>query len=71
MMSFVDMLAVSYEAQGKPARELIASVMYLIIGGKDLMGAFMVEYSEMYHRFKEQFPIPESEQDSEVLPEGI
>lgn len=40
MMNFIDLLAISYEMRQYPPRKIIACVMYLIIGGKDIMHAF-------------------------------
>ena len=39
-MNFVDIIAMSYESKKYSPRMLIACVMYLIIGGKDIMHAF-------------------------------
>lgn len=39
-MNFLDVIAMSYEAKQYQPRHLIAAVMYLIIGGKDIMHAF-------------------------------
>ena len=51
---------------------LVACVMYLIIGGKDIMHAFQMDYNEMYQSFSEQFPIIDSNSNMQVrLPEGI
>ena len=40
LMSFVDIISLSYEDKKYTPRMLIACVMYLIIGGKDIMCAF-------------------------------
>jgi hypothetical protein len=49
--------------------------MYLLIGGKDIMCAFQIEYREMYQVFQEQFPIihPQDMSNGQGprLPEGI
>jgi len=68
-MNFIDILSISYEAKQYCPRVLVACVMYLIIGGKDIMCAFQMEYQEMYEHFKYQFPITEEEDTN--LPEGI
>lgn len=39
-MNFVDIISMSYEAKKYTQRTLIACVMYLIIGGQDIMCAF-------------------------------
>lgn len=56
-MNFLDAIAMSYEAKKYTPRLIIAAVMYLIIGGKDIMHAFQMEYNEMFSFFKEQLPI--------------
>jgi hypothetical protein len=40
LMDFLDAIAMSYEAKQYSPRLLISAVMYLIIGGKDIMHAF-------------------------------
>jgi|DEB0MinimDraft_12_1074336.scaffolds.fasta_scaffold10417_3 hypothetical protein len=66
-MNFVDMLALSYEARSHCPRILVACAMYLVIGGKDIMCAFPLEYAEMFAAFQDQFPIAADH----ALPEGI
>lgn len=39
-MQFVDILTLSYESKHYSHRTLVACIMYLIIGGKDIMCAF-------------------------------
>jgi hypothetical protein len=74
-MQFVDILSVSYNSKQYSPRELVACVMYLLIGGKDIMCAFQIEYREMYQVFQEQFPIihPQDMSNGQGprLPEGI
>jgi hypothetical protein len=50
-MQFVDIVTISYESKEYSPRTLVACIMYLIIGGKDIMCAFQYEYSEMSHAF--------------------
>jgi len=40
LMNFVDILALSHDARKYCPRMLVACVMYLFIGGKDIMCAF-------------------------------
>ena len=40
LMNYIDLLAISFESKRFNPRILIACVMYLIIGGKDIMCAF-------------------------------
>ena len=72
-MQFVDILSLSYHSRKYSPRVLVACVMYLIIGGKDIMCAFQIEYREMYQVFQEQFPIihPQEINNGSRLPEGI
>ena len=56
-MNFIDILAMSYDSKQYSPRILVACVMYLIIGGKDIMHAFQMDYNEMYESFSNQFPI--------------
>ena len=69
-MQFVDLLAISHESKAYPQRTIIACLMYLIAGGKDIMCAFQIEYKEMPLSFIKQFPIPELN-NHERLPEGV
>ena len=71
-MNYVDILAICYSSKKYSPRMLIACIMYLIIGGKDIMHAFQMDYSEMFQAFEEQFPILDNNSISQVrLPEGI
>ena len=70
LMNFIDILSLSYDARQYCPRKLVACVMYLVIGGKDIMCAFQMEYHEMKDQFQAQFPI-ESEGKETRLPEGI
>jgi hypothetical protein len=72
LMNFIDILVMSYDAKNYPPRLLIAAVMYLIIGGKDIMHAFQMEYNQMSFLFKDQLPILDHSQQSKArLSEGI
>ena len=73
LMNFVDILALSYEGRAFCPRMLVACAMYLVIGGKDIMCAFQLEYAEMYHAFLRQLPIPHANDPAaqQALPEGI
>lgn len=70
LMSFMDVLAMSFEAKKVCPRLLTACVMYVLIGGKDIMCAFQTDYQQMPQEFSANFPIPE-ENTSRRLPEGI
>ena len=50
-MQFIDIITLSGEAKSFSQRKLVACIMYLIIGGKDIMCAFQYEYREMYMAF--------------------
>jgi hypothetical protein len=72
MINFVDIIAISYESKKYTPRQILACVMYLIIGGKEIMHAFQVEYSEMFTHFQDNLPIDQQGQnDQGRLPEGI
>ena len=72
-MQYIDIITISGEMKSFSQRKLVACIMYLIIGGKDIMCAFQYEYREMYMAFQEQFPIIEPSKISTAprLPEGI
>jgi hypothetical protein len=69
-MQFVDLIAISYESREYSPRTLIACLMYLIVGGKDIMCAFQIDYKEMPSSFMKQFPI-QGLSTNERLPEGV
>jgi hypothetical protein len=72
-MQFVDIVTLSYESKAYSHRTLVACIMYLIIGGKDIMCAFQYEYNEMRSAFQDQFPIikPSEIASAPRIPEGI
>ena len=60
-MQFVDLMAIDYDQKQFDSKQIILSTLYLLIGGKDLMAAFNIDYNLMYETFigKDQFPIEE------------
>ena len=70
MMNFIDLIAMSYEAKQYPPRVIVASVMYLFIGGKEIMCAFPLEYAQMSQEFEHGLPI-NCPGNQTRLPEGI
>ena len=50
-MQFVDILSISYNSKQYSPREMVACIMYLLIGGKDIMCAFQIDYREMFSAF--------------------
>lgn len=72
LMNYIDIVSMSVEAKQFSPRILIACVMYLIIGGKDIMHAFQMDYSEMCFEFKDHLPIIEhGDTTAQRQPEGI
>ena len=71
-MNFIDALTIDYRSKEFNPRKLIACIMYLIIGGKDIMCAFQMEYHEMEGQFMTQFPIVKLDSPTpKRLPEGV
>ena len=63
-LQFIDMIAMDFDQKQFEPKILVASLMYLIIGGKDLMAAFDIEYNLMYENFivrENGFPILEDD----------
>lgn len=50
-MQFSDIVSLHYESKKYSQRMLTACIMYLILGGKDIMCAFQIEYKQMYQEF--------------------
>ena len=46
-MQFTDAVAMDSASHKFTPRHLIAAIMYLILGGKDIMCAFQFEYKDM------------------------
>ena len=51
LMQFVDIIAISYESKRYSHRMIIACLMYIIIGGKEIMCAFQIDYPDMLRSF--------------------
>jgi hypothetical protein len=51
VMQFTDAVAIDAASHKYLPRHLIAAIMYLILGGKDIMCAFQFEYKDMHAVF--------------------
>ena len=63
-LQFTDMISMDFDQKQFEPQMLVASLMYLIIGGKDLMAAFDIDYNLMYENFivrENGFPILEDD----------
>jgi len=73
-MNFIDIVSMDYESKKYSQRILVACLMYLFLGGKDIMCAFQFEYKQMFQAFQNNFPIPNRDHvptQHNRLPEGI
>jgi hypothetical protein len=61
LMQFIDLVALDPSSYAHEPLILVASCMYLMLGGKDVMGTFNFDYNLFHERFLSptgQFPIP-------------
>ena len=59
-MQFVDIISIDHKSKQFAPKLLIASLLYLMIGGKDIMAAFNFDYNQMIEIFliNKEFPVP-------------
>lgn len=68
LMRFIDLVAMDPSSYAHEPLILVASCMYLMLGGKDVMGTFNFEYTLFQEKFLSsngQFPIPTPQTSSE------
>jgi len=72
-MSFVDIVFLSYASKNFKPRILIASIMYIMIGSREILGAFEMDFKEMTHMIsKDYLPILTGEAgEDQKLPTGV
>jgi len=56
-MQFVDLIAISPISKNFDDLMLAISTLYVVIGSKDLMGAFNYEFNMLFDNFLHSFPI--------------
>jgi len=57
LMQFVDLIAISPISKNFDDLMLAISTLYVVIGSKDLMGAFNYEFNMLFDNFLHSFPI--------------
>jgi hypothetical protein len=57
MTNFIDAIAIDYESNSHRPRELIAAVLYLVIGGPQSIGVF-ADYAQIALNFRTNPPVP-------------
>ena len=50
-MQFIDLISIDFKHLEYSDETVLASILYLILGGRDVMGAFNFEYEHMFSTF--------------------
>ena len=64
MMQIADLISISSTGKQFDDQFMAVSLLYIVIGSKDIMGAFNVSYNALYELFLHAFPIDDSADES-------